>query len=226
MSKTVPYARQTLDNPNPIARFAHRSRYKVSLDLAGRFVPEGGSLVDFGAGQGAFLDQFGTLRPDATLVAIEPYMTIANPQIERTEDLADIAPSSVDVVSAFEVLEHVSDADLDKFLTDARRALKPAGTLVVTVPIMYGPVLPVKELSRALLHRRMSDTGPWEMLKATFGVPITRPEQRRPTHKGFDFRWLDSKIADKFDIFERGYSPFAALPWWLNSQAIFVAAKR
>lgn len=223
MTRAVSYARQTLDNPNPIARFAHRSRYKVSLDLAERFVPTSGTLVDFGAGPGTFLERFGETRPDVSLIAVEPYMTVANSRIHRIEDLGDVSPSSVDVVSAFEVLEHVSDANLEKFLFDARRALKPGGTLVVTVPIMYGPVLPVKELSRAILHRRMSDTGIREMVTATLGIPISRPENRLPTHKGFDFRWLEREISRQFEILKRNYSPFPGLPWWLNSQAIFVA---
>ena len=224
--REVSYARQTLDSPNPITRFAHRSRYAVSLGLADELLPEGGEFLDFGAGEGTFLEMLRARRPDARLVAVEPYMQIRSPLIRQIAALADAAPSSVDVIGAFEVLEHVSDRDLADFLTTARTALRAGGKLLVTVPIMYGAVLPVKEVSRFLLHRRWSDMGAVDLAKATVGLPIARPENRLPTHIGFDFRWLGRQLAGGFRITAQSRSPFAALPWWLNSQAIFVAQPR
>ena len=223
VSREVPYSAQTYDSPNPIARFAHRTRYRVSLATASRLLPEGGSMVDFGAGDGTFLHRFGAERPDARLVAIEPYMTIRHPGIAQVADLGEVEPASVDLIGTFEVLEHVTDAELAGFLANARRALKPGGLLLVTVPIMYGAMLPVKELSRMVLYRRLSESSPAEIARATLGRPITRPEDRLPTHKGFDFRWLEGELAGSFAIRETFFSPFPALPWWLNSQAIFVA---
>lgn len=223
MSRKVSYAQQTYDSPNPLTRFAHRSRYKLSLDLADRLLPKGGSFVDFGAGQGAFLHQFSLRRPDAELVAIEPYMEITFPNIRRVEAIGKLAAASVDVVAAFEVLEHVTDDQLDDFLAETRRVLRPGGRLLITVPIMYGLALPAKEVSRALLHRRLGDTGPLEMAKGTLGFPITRTPNRLSSHKGFDFRALRAEVGKAFRIVEQGYSPFASLPWWTNSQAVLVA---
>ena len=157
VSREVPYSAQTYDSPNPIARFAHRTRYRVSLATASRLLPEGGSMVDFGAGDGTFLHRFGAERPDARLVAIEPYMTIRHPGIAQVADLGEVEPASVDLIGTFEVLEHVTDAELAGFLANARRALKPGGLLLVTVPIMYGAMLPVKELSRMVLYRRLKE---------------------------------------------------------------------
>lgn len=223
MKRRVSYARQTYDSPNPLTRFAHRSRYKLSLDLADRLLPEGGCLVDFGAGEGAFLHQFEQHRSDATLVAIEPIMPITFPGVRRVESVDMLEDGSVDVLGTFEVLEHVSDAQLEDFLVDARRILKPGGKLLVTVPIMYGMALPAKELSRALLHRRWGDTGLVEMIKGTFGKPIPRAADRLRSHKGFDFRELRGQISRHFRIIEPSYSPFPTLPWWLNSQAVCIA---
>ena len=225
MSREVSYAKQTLESPNPITRFAHQSRYRISLDLADRLLPKGGLMVDFGAGEGTLLHKFGQRRADARLLAIEPFMTIRYPEVRQLAKLGDAEAGSVDVVGSFEVLEHVSDADLEQFLVDAKRALNADGRLLITVPIMYGLALPVKELSRMVLHRRLSDTGPIEMVRATLGLPIERPTLRGPTHKGFDFRWLEQQIAKHFTILERGFSPFQMLPWMVNSQAIFIAGK-
>ncbi len=223
MAREVSYAQQTIDSPNPFTRFAHRSRYRASLDFADRLLPKGGSLVDFGAGEGTFLDQFSQRRPDARLCAIEPYMQIRFPSILQVTTLGEIAPETMDLLSAFEVLEHLSDDDLESFLCDAKRALKQRGALLVTVPIMYGLALPVKEVSRMILHQRQSDTSFREMIVGTVGRSIERPSDRAPTHKGFDFRWLRERISSHFQLTEQAYSPFDQLPWWVNSQAIFVA---
>lgn len=223
MPRQVSYAQQTHDSPNPLTRFAHRSRYRLSLELADRLLPVGGTLLDFGAGEGSFLKQLHERQPNAKLWAVEPYMTIDAPQVKRFDAIADVPDRSVDVVGTFEVLEHVTDAELTEFLNGALRVLKPGGRLLVTVPIMYGAALPVKEVSRALLHRRWGDTGPIEIARGTLGMPVARTPNRRTSHKGFDFRELRSAIEARFTLAEHGYSPFRGLPWWLNSQAVFIA---
>lgn len=224
MARQVSYAQQTHDNPNPLTRFAHSSRYRLSLELADKLLPLGGTLLDFGAGEGRFLKHLHSRRPEAQLCAVEPYMTIAAPHVRRFDAIADVPDGSADVVGAFEVLEHVTDTELADFLTGARRALKPGGGLLITVPIMYGAALPAKEVSRALLRRKWGDTGPIEIAKGTLGLPIARTPNRRGSHKGFDFRDLRKAIEARFTLAEQGFSPFKGLPWWMNSQAVFIAA--
>ncbi|WP_295530988.1 bifunctional 2-polyprenyl-6-hydroxyphenol methylase/3-demethylubiquinol 3-O-methyltransferase UbiG [Novosphingobium sp. Chol11] len=220
----VSYAKQTYDSPNPIVRYAHRTRYKISLDLAKKLLPVSGKFIDFGAGNGAFLHRFSQIRPDADLTGIEPYMSIDYPDVRRVPDLGSVEPASVDLVSAFEVLEHLGDDDLARFFDNARRALRPGGHLLVTVPIMYGLTLPIKEVSRSLLHRRFSDHSLMEIAKGTAGLQVARAHDRRPSHKGFDFRDLEKQISEKFKIEIKNFSPFASLPWYLNSQAIYIAS--
>jgi SAM-dependent methyltransferase len=223
MARWLTYAQQTHDSPNPIARFAHRRRYEAALALADMLLPKGGTLVDFGAGEGTFLDKIGRRRPDARLLAIEPYQTIALPDVARVPGMTDLEERSADVVAAIEVLEHLADDDLHDFFLAARAVLKPGGSLLVTVPIMYGLALPVKELSRAIVHRRLSEARVSEILIASLGFPIVRTTNRLGSHKGFDFRQLRQEMAAAFSITEKRYSPFPRAPWWVNSQAIFVA---
>ena len=66
---TVPYNRQTLDTPNPIARFAHKVRYQRALELAQTKLISGGTLLDIGCGDGTFLQTFAQMRPDTEVVA-------------------------------------------------------------------------------------------------------------------------------------------------------------
>jgi hypothetical protein len=51
----VSYDRQTVNSPNPLARFSHRSRVEKSASLVKRHLSEGGVVVDFGAGTGLLL---------------------------------------------------------------------------------------------------------------------------------------------------------------------------
>ena len=220
------YDRRTVDSPNPVVRFAHRSRIKTSTSLASRFLPKGGRLVDFGAGTGTFLSNFLTIRPDASACAIEPYQEILDPEIDQVKALTDVEAGSVDVITSLEVCEHLTDEELDSFLEDSARALKADGRLIVTVPIMYGLTLPVKEGSRILLYRNGSQYSAGEMMRAVTGRPIERTSKRKKSHKGFDFRWLQRQIEKRFAIVEERTSPFNALPWWMNSQAIMIAKKR
>ena len=225
MAREVTYAEQTLNSPNPLTRFAHRSRYKISLELSDQLLPQHGTLCDFGAGEGTFLTRLRRQRPDATLWAIEPYMTISDKHIVRHERMEDLPFASVDVMTAFETLEHVTDQQLEMFIEQSSRVLKPRGYLLITVPIMYGATLPVKEASRMLLHRKLGDIGLADMVRATCGLRISRPANRLNSHRGFDFRWLADRVSSKFRIERTAYSPTAKLPWWLNSQAIYVAVK-
>ena len=49
-------------------------------------------------------------------------------------DLAELAPSSVDVAGAFDLLEHVDDETVRRMLHALRRVLKPGGVFVAYTP--------------------------------------------------------------------------------------------
>ena len=49
-------------------------------------------------------------------------------------DLAELAPSSVDVAGAFDLLEHVDDETVRRMLSALRRVLKPGGVFVAYTP--------------------------------------------------------------------------------------------
>jgi SAM-dependent methyltransferase len=49
-------------------------------------------------------------------------------------DLAELAPSSVDVAGAFDLLEHVDDGTVRRMLSALRRVLKPGGVFVAYTP--------------------------------------------------------------------------------------------
>jgi Methyltransferase domain len=222
MSREVPYEVQTLKHPNPIVRYAHQARYSNSLSLAARLLPQDGAILDFGAGQGDFLHQLAASRPDVRLNAFEPYMKLKYPEIENRLTMEEVERNSVDFFCAFETLEHISDEQVEYFIAEAKRVCRRNAKIVVSVPIMQGMILPIKEVSRTILFRRFSDYSIAEMMKGIFGMHVDRADNILWSHKGFDQRVLYDRLKDKFSQIERFYSPFPILPWWCNSQAFFV----
>jgi len=225
-TRTVSYAAQTLDTPNPIARYAHRQRYKASFDRVTGEVRRGGTVLDFGCGQGDFLNTLAERRPDLTLVGFDPESGHGAERYTPVDDMASVGAGSVDLVCCFETLEHLYDDEIAAFLADADRVLVPGGEILISVPVIGGPTLLLKEANRAILFRRRSDYSAHELLAASLaGRPAPRPADIRVTHKGFDFRGLLDRLGERFEVGDVARSPFPALPWWLNSQ-VFARLRR
>lgn len=216
------YARQTLDTPNPIARFAHQRRHRLSIGKAMELLDQGQILLDYGCGQGAFLSALREQRPDLRLLGFDPESKHGSDDYEHLSDTAGLASGSLHLISAFEVLEHLYDEERERFYAESRRLLDPEGRLLVSVPIIGGPTLLLKELNQMFLHHRRPEYSLGELLRATFlGIPAERAPNRRISHRGFDFRLILNELEQSFQILEIGFSPFRYLPWTLNSQ-VFV----
>jgi SAM-dependent methyltransferase len=218
-TRTVSYAAQTLDTPNPIARYAHRKRYEASFARVSGDVRDGGTVLDYGCGQGDFLNTLADLRPDLTLYGFDPESGHEAERYTPLDSPAAVDPASVDLVCCFETLEHLDDDEIESFLDTAGRVLVPGGETLISVPVIGGPTLLLKEANRAILFRRRSDYSARELLAASFaGRPAPRPDDIRVTHKGFDFRALLARLGERFEVVDVTRSPFPSLPWWLNSQ--------
>jgi SAM-dependent methyltransferase len=225
-TRTVSYAAQTLDTPNPIARYAHRQRYKASFDRVTGEVRDGGTVFDYGCGQGDFLNTLADLRPDLTLIGFDPESGHEAERYAPVADPATVEPASVDLVCCFETLEHLYDDEIASFLDTADRVLVLGGEIVISVPVIGGPTLLLKEANRAVLFRRRSDYSARELVAASFaGRPAPRPDDIRVSHKGFDFRALLARLGERFEVADVVCSPFPALPWWFNSQ-VFARLRR
>jgi SAM-dependent methyltransferase len=112
--------------------------FGANLRKAGRGLPAGSQMLDIGFGNGAFLE-YGRRR------GWQMSGTEANPGlVERArqkgfnavhaEALAGFADSSFDLVSAFDVLEHIPLDALPGFLSEVRRVLKPGGLFLGRFP--------------------------------------------------------------------------------------------
>jgi|RhiMethySRZTD1v2_1073278.scaffolds.fasta_scaffold01640_7 SAM-dependent methyltransferase len=219
MSRTVSYSAQTLETPNPVARYAHRQRYKLSFERTTADVPVGGTVLDYGCGQGDFLNTLADLRPDLALLGFDPESDHQPDRYAAVRSMDEVPDASVDLLCCFETLEHLYDDEIQGFLDDAARVLAPGGEVSVSVPVIGGPTLLLKEANRVVLFRRPSDYSARELAAASLlGRPAPRPADIRVTHKGFDHRALLDRLGERFEVTDVARSPFPVLPWWLNSQ--------
>lgn len=223
MSTKIPYNKQTLDTPNPIARFSHKARYKFSLNKVLDYLNPNGILLDFGCGDGSFLRKLAIARPEAVLYGFDPESDQDATSYNRIGTLDELKDQSVDVVCCFETFEHLYANEKEQFYIDAKRVLSKNGKIIVSVPIIGGPMLLVKDLNHRILYKRRSEYSLKELLLASFFFKVAlRPKNLRITHKGFNFRDVERETFTKFNMVEKLYSPFPLLPWFLNSQLFLV----
>ncbi|MFG2355212.1 class I SAM-dependent methyltransferase [Streptomyces sp. NPDC048521] len=221
--REISYEEQTVESGNPLARFAHRTRMAMAIEIVTDLCAHHATVVDFGAGPGLFLHTLGEARPDVTLVGHDPYMQPTFPEVKYADSLDGIAPRSVDVMTAFEVCEHLYEKEVDALLEDASRILRPSGALVISVPIMYGLAI-VPKVSNWMIRSRSLRTEytAAEVWKAMVGIRVRRPDDPRTTHKGFDFRELREVVSERFCIDAVRLSPVRRVPWWLSSQYFMI----
>ncbi len=137
-------------------------RWRDQRNLIGRY-KQGGQLLDLGCSSGGFLS---TMRgPDWKLYGIE--MEAATAEKARTATGADVfvgdvldapfAPGSFDVITCFDVLEHVYNPP--RFLAKVKEWLKPGGIYHIMIPNinsweakLFGTYWFGLELPRHLFH--------------------------------------------------------------------------
>src|SRR5207248_2494208 len=104
-----------------------------------------GVVVDLGCSSGLLLAQLHVARPDATLVGVDLVATglerARGVAPEATLVLADVTDlpfgdSTVDALSAANVLEHVTDDGAA--LAEIARVLRPGGRAALVVPLGPG----------------------------------------------------------------------------------------
>lgn len=107
-------------------------------DFFQRFVPEGSTVVDLGAGNCEFVNEVRAARRVA--VDLNPdTASFAEPGVEvlttRSDDLAALADESVDVVFTSNFFEHLpTKQDLMLTLEECHRVTRPGGRIVVLMP--------------------------------------------------------------------------------------------
>ncbi|MDR2422827.1 MAG: class I SAM-dependent methyltransferase [Deltaproteobacteria bacterium] len=128
-------------------------KFGYGLDLASAYLNGSRDLLDIGAGNGDFI--LMALERDWRAVAMELNLESADSLeragikvIVKSMELADIAPGSFNLITMWEVLEHLTEPK--NILYEVRRILPEHGILLILVPN-------AGSLATRLLHER-SDT--------------------------------------------------------------------
>ncbi len=155
-------------------------------------------VLDYGAGSGLFLPLWRERFPEAELSACE----ISAVALERLRadhpDLADRArlmederapfeDGRFDLVVSVEVMEHV--ADLDRYLADIRRLLRPGGWFVWTTPC--GNALSIEHLFSRLTFQIESTAEGYRRWKWEEPTHVRRLKTREIAERLADHRFDD-----------------------------------
>jgi SAM-dependent methyltransferase len=110
---------------------------KHEAQVVARCVPEDGSVIEVGCGNGAFLSALHEVRPNIRLAGVDiedvgivdlPGFTFHHGQLEEVE----LPTASFDAVYCSNLIEHV--ADPSPFVARCRAILRPGGVIVGVTP--------------------------------------------------------------------------------------------
>jgi hypothetical protein len=229
--------------------YAHRRRYEVAVSLIRRARPR--VVVDWGAGDGYVLGEL--LKgpdPPELVVAFEPGERMQALLDERRRDLglgdrlrwfgtieeieAFLADRRIDVLACLGVLEHLPLQPRRDFYEFASRMVATDGTVLLDLPVEYGPAVVVKELGRRVLKAR-----PPEYRLRTLAARALGRTERDPrrfaddgstqfiqTHQGFDHRQILGEMAPEFVVTESRGTPLEWAPAWAFNQEVLVSLRR
>jgi SAM-dependent methyltransferase len=167
--------------------FWFRCRNDLIVWALGKYFPETVSFLEIGCGTGFVLSGIAKAYPRLALFGSEVYSVglgfaagrVPHAQLMQMDARTIPFEEHFDAVGAFDVLEHIEEDE--KVLAQIRRALKPGGGLLLTVPQhgwMWSPLdtfaCHVRRYSRNDLHEKLSRAG-FEILRSTSFVSLLLP---------------------------------------------------
>jgi SAM-dependent methyltransferase len=245
------YARKQIYSKSRLVSFSHRRRFQVGLDLVAPLAA-GKRILDYGCGDASFihallaadcapLEVIGAEISDALVEdCYRRFPARADLRFVHVNRLSALASQSpIDLIVCMEVLEHAVEPE--HLLDEMYSLVNEGGLVIISVPVETGPVLLLKQAVRITAGwrgigdyrwtSRYSLVEYWKSMFAGSSPHILRPVHRPPDslpyhcHKGFNWRYLQSKIAARFQIRRVFGSPFPKLPPFAGSQVWFVAEK-
>jgi ubiquinone/menaquinone biosynthesis C-methylase UbiE len=150
-------------------RDAFGQRYKRAFDLTAELIGDPHTCLDIGGGSGNFAlwaegeRSLWTLTTDVDRSAIELARSRGVRATTSAETVLELDGRAVDVVTLWDVIEHVSDPR--ELLEQTQLALRPGGALIIETP---DASFVGRKLARVLIRvtrRRIDITGPlyyWE----------------------------------------------------------------
>jgi SAM-dependent methyltransferase len=145
-----------------------------------------GGVVDLGCGRGEWLELLRAAGVTARGVDANPAFVAAGRTRGLDMELGDalgylraLPPDSIDMVTAFHVIEHLNTEDLLALLQAAREVLRPGGCLLLETPNPTNLVMAACDFYNDPTHRSPLPPALTEYLVSTQGF---RDVQVRPLH--------------------------------------------
>jgi SAM-dependent methyltransferase len=100
-----------------------------------------GALLDVGFGRGELLDWARSAGFSTAGVEVVPELVdrARSRGHEAVDNISRLPPNAFDVITAIDVLEHLSREQLREFFVDVRRVIRPDGVLVARFPNGQSP---------------------------------------------------------------------------------------
>lgn len=228
------YADYTYNSRNYLKRFSHRKRFKNSAETID--LKKGLRILDFGCGDGVFLNQLKITfsEKDLFLIGYEPYLeAIPDNNViikQNWDDILEITKKgSFDYVTCFEVLEHFSEKRQIETLQKIANILSEEGLLIISVPIETGFPSIVKNMIRRMDTKKYKHIYSFKNIMRSFSglpLPAYREGDDYLFHMGFYYKDLEILFQKYFRIETRFFSPFKCFGHHLNSQVFYQLKKK
>ena len=227
------YLDRNYNSKNPLRRYAHRTRFKKSIESID--LQSNQSLLDFGAGDGLFLNQLKRKFPFAELIGFEPYMeSIGSNEIPILKNWNDVLQKvnqekKFDFVTCFEVLEHFSPENQHEAVKKMHSITKEDGIVIISVPIEKGFPALIKNMIRRINMPQSNHIFSWKNIFDSLqgrDLLYLRKNDGYLSHMGFYFTDLESILSEYFQIHQKRFSPIGGNSHHINSQVFYKLRKK
>lgn len=235
------YKDLTINSSSRIKRFSHKRRFDVALALL--HICDNDSVLDYGAGDGYFLNILVSQNKEIRVTGYEPVKDMYDELSNELRDglkrkdfmiannLGELPFSPFNKICCFEVLEHLTEQNQTYALLKMKNLLVErkigGGVILISVPIELGISSLFKNIVRLLMRKAHPNTNIATIVKSVFGLKIDRPDQQYiSSHIGFDYRQLEATIIrNGLVIKKKYYSPFNIFRSLFNSQVFYLVEK-
>jgi SAM-dependent methyltransferase len=212
-----------------IASLFHQYRLRTCLKIC-RSLP-GSAVLEIGCHDLLFYQLLNRRFERYAGIDREPYLASCASgrarlpgNVSVRQGVAEALPyehEAFDLVLCFETIEHVTDEA--KAVREIERVLAPGGRLVLSMPIEYGLLLPLKVLTRRLLR----GTREYRLDELVEASVRCRPARiARDQHKGYDYRRTIEMLRSLgLEVEVQRRLPVHWLPGWMNLGAVVVFRK-
>lgn len=97
--------------------------------IVAKLVPQANTYLDFGCGDGSITERIAELTGAKTVYGVELQPVAAS--VQYLASTSSLPAESVDLITAFVSLHHVSHLEIDHKMCEFYRILRPGGTLII-----------------------------------------------------------------------------------------------